>query len=389
MRIGILSWESLHSVAIGGVATHVSELAAALSRGGDEVHVLTRLGFGQSPYAFVEGVHYHRCAYDSRPDFISDIDSMCGALVDNLWQIEDYCGSIDVVHSHDWLTAKAVTWVKLGREKRVVTTIHSTEYGRCGNRLLDGASRAIRKREWEIQHASDALIAVSNFLRDEVIRIYATPSAKITTIYNGINPRLYTGLIDPKKVKALCGVSRTDPTVLFVGRLEYQKGPDTLVEAIPQVLKIHPGIRFIFVGDGDMHTSLKDRCKTLNIDSAVRFLGWRDRRRVADIYHAADIVCVPSRNEPFGIVILEAWSAAKPVIVSSNGGPSEFVWHGVTGLKTPAEPAPIALALAALLDDGEYARWMGQNGFLAVNTAFSWDHIAKNVRRVYESIVNC
>ena len=66
---------------------------------------------------------------------------------------------------------------------------------------------------------------------------------------------------------------------------------------------------------------------------ATRFLGHNNGWRLADLFKASDVVCVPSRNEPFGIVILEAWSAGKPVVASSNGGPSEIIWHDVTGYK--------------------------------------------------------
>jgi len=69
MRIAQLAWESLHSIAVGGVAVHVTELAAALQRRGHEVHVFVRIGTGQSTYQLIDGVHYHRCPIDLHPDF--------------------------------------------------------------------------------------------------------------------------------------------------------------------------------------------------------------------------------------------------------------------------------------------------------------------------------
>lgn len=386
MRIALLSWESLHSIAVGGVAAHVSELAAALARGGDEVHVITRLGPGQRTYKLVDGVHYHRCAYDSRQDFISDIDNMCRAFVDRLWQIEDYSGTIDIVHGHDWLTANAASWARKGRGKRVVMTFHSTEYGRSGNQFHGGLSHTIRGYEWRAQYDSDAVIGVSNAVAEEVIRIYETPRGKISVIYNGVNPRRFDGTIDVKKVKERCGILDGRPMVLFAGRLVFQKGPDDLIEAVPMVLGAKPEARFVFVGEGDMRHGLEERAAHLGIGHATRFLGWRGGEALADIYRATDIVCVPSRNEPFGIVILEAWSAGKPVVASMNGGPGEFVWHGVTGLKTLTDARSLAEAMVFLLNDIQLARWMGNNGRIAVETAFSWDHIAQRTRAVYEGI---
>ena len=82
MRIALLSWETLHSIPVGGVGVHVTELAAALERKGHEVHVYTRMGFGQSHYDRIEGVHYHRCPFDLSADFIEEINNMCRSFVD-------------------------------------------------------------------------------------------------------------------------------------------------------------------------------------------------------------------------------------------------------------------------------------------------------------------
>jgi len=95
-------------------------------------------------------------------------------------------------------------------------------------------------------------------------------------------------------------------------------------------------------------------------------------------------VCMPSRNEPFGIVVLEAWSAGKPVVVTRNGGPDEFVWHQVNGLKIHPTPDSVAWGIGALFSNFEWARWMGRNGRMAAETAFSWDAVASHVVQVYK-----
>ena len=109
------------------------------------------------------------------------------------------------------------------------------------------------------------------------------------------------------------------------------------------------------------------------------------RQELIDLYKAVDCVVVPSRNEPFGIVVLEAWAAGKPVVATSVGGPSEIVWHDVTGYKVWPNPDSVAWGIGTLFSDFEHARWMGHNGRIATETTFSWDTIAGHTYGVYIS----
>src|SRR5690606_6045799 len=130
--LAMLSWETLHSVTVGGVGVHVTELAAAFERQGHDVHVFTRMAPGQPYHSWVDGVHYHRCPYQGHHNFIDDINNMCRAFVDRVCAIEDYSGQpFDVIHAHDWLAANAMIWIRQARHRRCVLTMHSTEYARC------------------------------------------------------------------------------------------------------------------------------------------------------------------------------------------------------------------------------------------------------------------
>jgi len=126
------------------------------------------------------------------------------------------------------------------------------------------------------------------------------------------------------------------------------------------------------------------RAQQLGVAHATPFLGFQANGELIDLYKACDVVCVPSRNEPFGIVILESWSAGKPVVSTRNGGPEEFVWHNVNGLKVYANPDSIAWGLGTLFTNFEWARWMGRNGRVAAETAFSWDAIAGQTLAAYQ-----
>jgi glycosyltransferase involved in cell wall biosynthesis len=383
MRIGILSWESLHSIAVGGVSAHVTELAAALERKGHEVHVFTRMGHGQSHYDRIDGVHYHRCAFQLNFDFIREIEDMCRSFVHHVFQVEDFVGPFDVVHAHDWLTANAMIWIKQGRGRKGVLTIHSTEYGRCGNNFYGGRSAIIREIERAGTYCAHRVIAVSQALRGEIMWMYELPDWKVSVAYNGVNLHHFDGWLSPDGVKARYGIDSMDPMVLFCGRMVYQKAPDLLVEAIPYILRFYPKAKFVFVGDGEMRPHVEWRAHDLGVSHATRFVGFKTGWELIDLYKACDVVCVPSRNEPFGIVVLEAWSAGKPVIATKNGGPDEYVWHEVNGLKIHPHPESIAWGIGTLFTNFEWARWMGHNGRIAVETVFNWDTVGDQVLSVY------
>jgi glycosyltransferase involved in cell wall biosynthesis len=384
MRIAMFSWETLHSCAVGGVAAHVTELAAALERRGHEVHVFTRPGYGNGGIARIDGVWYHYCPFSLNRDFVEEIQSMCASFVWHLFQTEDYIGRFDILHAHDWLTSNALVWSKQARpDHRAILTMHSTEYGRCGNNFWDGISARIRDHERHGTYCADRVVAVSWALRGELMWMYNLPDWKGWVIYNGVQVQKFNGFIDSGEVKRRYDIGPMNPTVLFSGRLALQKGPDLLMEAIPGLLHYYPEARFVFAGDGHLRHALENRARHLGVSHATRFLGHRSNHELVDLYKACDTVCVPSRNEPFGIIVLEAWAAGKPVVATQTGGPNELIWHNTTGLKTYPTPESVGWGLGTLFTNFDWARWMGGNGRKAAETAFTWDIIAEKTEQCY------
>lgn len=383
MRIALFSWETLHSIAVGGVGVHVTELAAGLERRGHEVHVFTRRGPNQTPYDNIHNVHYHRCSFTLNPNFVDEVNNMCRAFVHEFFAVEDHGGKFDIVHAHDWLASNAIVWIKQGRGRKAVLTMHSTEYGRNGNQFFGGQSQRVTDHERHGTYCADQVIAVSNQLRNEIRWLYQLPEIKTRVIYNGVNAQPFDEPVDAGAVKRQYGIAPLDPTVLFAGRMVVQKGPDILVRAIPSILRYYPHAKFVFAGDGHMKNEVCHLANQLGVGHALRMLGDKRGKELVNLFKACDIVAVPSRNEPFGIVILEGWSAYKPVVSTKRGGPAEFVWHGVNGLQVDDNPDSVAWGLGTLLADHGRCRWMGRNGRAAVDAAFSWDNIAAQVEEVY------
>jgi glycosyltransferase involved in cell wall biosynthesis len=263
--------------------------------------------------------------------------------------------------------------------------MHSTEYGRCGNVFHNGSSERIRHHEGYATHKADKVIAVSHSLKGELKWIYNLPDSKVSVVYNGVPVHHFDGWVDAGAIKRRYGIGPTDPTVLFMGRLSVQKGPDLLVEAIPHILKFHPAAKFIFAGEGHLRGDLERRVHQLGVAHATRWFGRLNPGEQADMFRACDVVCVPSRNEPFGIIVLEAWAAGKPVVASQVGGPNELIWHTVNGLKIYPNPDSVAWGLGTLFTNWEWARRMGRYGRTDAETNFTWDRIAENTERCYAS----
>lgn len=387
MRIAMLSWEARNAVWSGGVGVHVSDLSGALTSLGQEVHLVTRRAPGQAPHEIIGGVHYHRCDYPTFSDLFDDINSMCRQFADQVFRLESLVGPFDVIHSHDWLTANALIWIKRNRNRIGVLTTHSTEYARRGNATPNNsASSRTRHLEGSGTKCADLIIAVSGAVAREIGWMYRAPESKIRVIYNGVYSDRFVVGEDSASLKSRYGIREATPTILYCGRMAYHKGPDLLLEAIPEMLRFYRKARFVFVGEGEMKADLERRTNELGIEAAVLFLGHRDSSELPQLFGMADAVCVPSRNEPFGIVVLEAWSASKPVLTTNVGGPAEYVEHNETGLHIAPNPASIGWGLGTLFMDWNKAQRMGRKGRVVAETRFSWDAIARQTLAAYASI---
>jgi glycosyltransferase involved in cell wall biosynthesis len=379
----MLSWETLHSIAVGGIACHVSQLAKALAAKGHDVHVFTRIAPGQSDYEYIDGVHYYRCSYKGHKEFVDDVNSMCRAFVHRLFGVEDTTHPFDLIHAHDWLTANAMIWVKKGRGRRGILTIHASEYGRSGNVFHDGRSKRIRDQERAGMHWADQVIAVSGGLKDELTWMYDRPDWHTAVVYNGVDRERFDSAVDVGAVRRKHAIGPRDPVVLFCGRVDYQKGPDLLVEGFVRAKHRWPNAKLMFVGDGGMRHHVEARAHECGVGGDVRFTGCIVGREMPELFKAADVVAVPSRNEPFGIVVLEAWSAGKPVLATHHGGPGEYVEHGVDGLKIYPDPDSIAWGINRAFENFDRLQQMGRHGRQKVERGFTWDAVADETLNVY------
>jgi hypothetical protein len=135
---------------------------------------------------------------------------MCRSFVSNFLETEDNAGPFEVVHAHDWLACSVLGLVKERRpEHRTILTMHSTEFGRCGNQLWNGSSERIRNHEHYGIVCADHVIAVSQALKRDLTWLYNVPDAKCKVIYNGVSVHKFDGFIDAGAVKRSMTLGRS------------------------------------------------------------------------------------------------------------------------------------------------------------------------------------
>jgi glycosyltransferase involved in cell wall biosynthesis len=170
--------------------------------------------------------------------------------------------------------------------------------------------------------------------------------------------------------------------LLVVGRLRLRKGVDVLLAAMPELRRRHPAARLLIAGDGEHRASLERAAAALGLGDAVSFLGRADAARVRRLLRGAAALVVPSIYEGMPLVVLEAMEAAVPVVASRVSGIPEVVEDGRTGwLVPPEEPASLAAALAAALDDPAEARRRGAAGRERLEQCFRPVHAARRWRQ--------
>ncbi|PXY25086.1 glycosyltransferase family 1 protein [Prauserella sp. PE36] len=393
MRVLMLSWE-YPPVVVGGLARHVHALARHLVQGGHDVTVLCRHAAGTDAETHpatdrvVEGVRIIRVAEDPmhvtfERDLVAWTLAMGHAMVRagtellRTWRP-------DVVHAHDWLVTHPAIALADAARVPLVGTIHATEAGRHSGWLSHPLNQQVHSVEWWLANRSDELITCSQAMRREVAHLFEVSPEGITVIHNGIEER--TWRVPQDEIAEARDRHSPDgaPLLLYFGRLEWEKGVQDLLAALPAIRKRHPGTRLVVAGKGRHLEELVGQARKLRLVRAVDFVGHLSDRELRAVLAASDAVVLPSRYEPFGIVALEAAAAKRPLVASTAGGLGEVVVDGETGLAfEPGDVTAIAGAVDAVLADAEAAgvRALAAQSRLAAD--FDWARIAAATARVY------
>ena len=374
LKVAFFCWESMYAERVGGLANAATNLAETLAKD-HEVHFFTR-GWVQDQV--INDVSYHYCRPQGN-NTVQYCEDMSNQMVEQFRQT-DQKKRFDILHFHDWHPIQALHRLQ---DRETILTFHSTEFGRNGNQYGDWWEyREISGKEWYGGLIAKRVTAVSTVMKNEVMRLYNIPDWKCDMVPNGIVPRQYHANIDPGEVKQRYGIHPYAPLILFIGRLVYQKGPDLFIEALRTVCRDRWDAKVIVAGDGGMRQFLQERAR----DLPVNFVGYIPDSEYIRLLNACDLVVIPSRNEPFGLVLLEAWSAEKPVVACDVGGLSENIDTFVNGIKVQTDPGSLAWGISTLIGDPTNAEVLGRRGRAKVDRQFLWSPIANRMEGTYSQV---
>ncbi len=384
MRVVHLSWE-YPPVVYGGLGRHVHALAEQQAAQGHEVVVITQHADRTPADRVVNGVRVIRVRNDP-PHVASWQDDFLGwtfgfnVAVARATQrlVRDW--RPDVLHGHDWLIAHAGVLAQEALDLPLVITIHATEDGRQGGELTTDFSRAVDSTERWMAQSADAVIVCSDAMRREVHRLFGR-RLPVAVIPNGLDPRQWRV---STAARARARQRYGQPLVVYTGRLEREKGVQTLIDALPRVRRAVPGTHAVITGTGAAEPWLRSRVARRRLDADVTFAGWVSERDLRALVAAADAAVVPSLYEPFGFVALEATALGAPVVVAGVGGLAEIVDDGRTGLTfPPGDAGALADALIETLLHPDRSADRVEVARAELVERYGWAGIAERTVAVY------
>ena len=388
MKILMLTWEYPPRV-VGGIARVVHDLSHRLIKDGHEVTVVTYKEGNVEDCEDDNGVKVYRVNnYMINPNnFIDWIMQLNFNLISKATELISKEGPFDVIHAHDWLVAYAAKTLKDSFKIPIIATIHATESGRNSG-IHDEVQRYINDTEWMLTYESTEVIVNSNYMKNELQRLFGLPYEKINVVPNGVNLNLYNGVERDYDFRRRFAMDN-EKIILYVGRLVYEKGVQHLISAMPKILENYHDSKLVIAGKGGMIDELKSQVESMGLSNKVYFTGYLNQKEVQKMYKCADVAVFPSTYEPFGIVALEAMLAGIPTVVSDIGGLNEIVEHGVNGMKSyTGNPNSIADSVLSLLFDPQLAMNVTKNAKNKVKDEFNWQKIAQDTHYIYELAIS-
>ena len=382
----------------GGMNVYVVELAKRLATRGVEVDVFTRATTSELPPSVLaaDGVLVrHITAGPFEGLTKAELPGQLCVFARELLRAEaaQPVGHYDAVHSHYWLSGQVGA---LARDRWGVPLIHSmhTMAKVKNDALAEGDLPEPEGRiigEQQVVAAADMLVANTDLEAKELINLYDADPGRVEVVHPGVDLEVFRPQ-DRSVARTALGLPQQASVLLFAGRLQPLKAPDVLLRAVATLLEQSPDLRSRLVvpivggpsGSGlDHPEALAELADELGLDDVVRFVPPVGREELAQWCAAADLVAVPSYNESFGLVAVEAQATGTPVVAAAVGGLTTVVRDGVSGLLVEGHaPRDWAAALRRIVTDDELRSRLSV-GALRHAREFSWDRTADRTLEVY------
>jgi D-inositol-3-phosphate glycosyltransferase len=383
----------------GGMNIYVVESAERMAAMGVSVDIFTRRHNPDlpdivelSPGVRVRHLNIGACSAtkEELPALIPNLSDAFSKVLED----EKY----DVLHSHYWISGKVAMPVAKKFGIPLAHTMHTM--ARVKNMNLAEGERPepmIRVQgETQVVAAADALIANTDAEAASLVSLYEACPDNVSVVSPGVDLYTFTAGSGRKAAREAVGLPQDAHILAFVGRIQPHKGPEVLIRAVAEMLNHSPHLRPKLItvimggasgsGVGEVER-LKDLVSWLNISDVVRFENPVPRAQIPQWYRAADLVCVPSYSESFGLVALEAQACGTPVVATAVGGLRTAVADGISGVLVDGhDPRAWSSVLARLLQEPQ-RRVLLSMGAIEHASHFGWDATARGTLDIYDRII--
>ncbi len=384
MKVCILSYE--FPPMTGGETLYSHSIAKGISRLGNDVTVITSGLKGNIIDSEINLQYAHTVDITPFRSFFFNINAKR--------RLFSILNDVDILHQTYDYNAFPISKEKM-RKPLVVTAHHpfrrEHEIIKANLNILDYFQYLAKRRlpyldlmQKKLCERADKIIAVSSYTAENILEENKNLADKIEIIPNGVDINRFNPDIPRDIVRKNMKISCDERVILFIGRLDFNKGIKYLIEAFSK-LKI-PKVKLIIVGRGPLKDQIKQLIEKLNLSKKVQLLENVTDETLPQIYRASDIFVLPSLMEGFGISILEAMASGIPCIGTTAGGAVDIISSNNGILIPPADINSLRDAMKILLtDDLMYRRFSIQCRKKA--EGFSWDHVVERTINVYESLI--
>jgi len=383
----------------GGMNIYVVESAERMAAMGVSVDIFTRRHSSDLPdiVELSPGVRVRHLNIGANSATKEELPALIPNLSDTFSKVlenEKY----DALHSHYWISGKVAMPAAKKFGIPLAHTMHTM--ARVKNMNLAEGERPepmIRVQgETQVVAAANALIANTDAEAASLVSLYEACPDNVSVVSPGVDLYTFTAGSGRKAAREAVGLPQDAHILAFVGRIQPHKGPEVLIRAVAEMLNHSPHLRPKLItvimggasgsGLGEVER-LKDLVSWLNISDVVRFENPVPRAQIPQWYRAADLVCVPSYSESFGLVALEAQACGTPVVATAVGGLRTAVADGISGVLVDGhDPRAWSSVLARLLQEPQ-RRVLLSMGAIEHASHFGWDATARGTLDIYDRII--